>query len=251
MLTGALQRKDSIYWMGQIVLAALALLLVWATCYREPILSRDGTFYAERILAKIGNGQAIYHDDFNKPPLFILGAYCIYRCSGCGVEMALWLLNALALAWSVFPMAHVGRSLLHSRAAALFCAAWLITSPLLLEDVRGGTREPLFICFGVFSLAFAFGSDTGSWRGRWETALSAVFGVFSALTRFEGLGFILFSFLIIVFKNRAGLSAARKALLGAVFVFVGGLTLLILAFASTEIRIFLLGWCAKLVKFKI
>ena len=243
------QNKSSVFLTGQIVLAALALLLVAITCYCDPMMSRDGAFYADLISGKVHDGQCFFSIGFVKPPLFLLAVYCICLFFACAPERGMLLLNAVSLAISVFPITYIGRKLLNSRAAALFCAAWLITSPLLLETVRRGTREPMFFCLGLLCLAFAFRSCSDNIHGEWPLlVLSAIFGAFSTLTRFEGAGFVLASLLIIVSERKSHFPFGYKAVRVLFCASVSCLTVLILALISTEVRSFLLYWGAKFLR---
>jgi len=225
--------REALFFVLLALLSACMVLIAW---HLEPMLSRDGTFYANQITEKLQNGVSFYHADFHKPPLFQLLGCGICRLSGIPAESALLVINTFCLAMMVFPMAYLARRVLGSSVIAFFCAAWLVTSPDLFRMALGGTREPLFLCFLLYGVAAAL--RYGEKRSLRWVGISAFLGMLAALTRFEGLlGSGLCLIYMVCVADRSA-SWRRRIVSGEVYVVVAGVTFAGACLLSSEVALF-------------
>ncbi len=221
---------------AEVLLFFLVLAMAITVWHLEPMLSRDGTFYAGMIWEKIQKGVPFCRTGCYIPPFFSLCAYGFCRLTGISAGYSLQILNTIFLGLMVFPMTAIARRILHSSAAAFFCAAWLVTSPVLFQTVRGGTREPLFLLCILVSAAAALHS-----RGRyylvWQE-ISAAFGIMALLTRYEGGGWLIFSLIYVTFFAKSTSSWIQCLMRGLLFIVLAMLSLGILCLLSSEIALF-------------
>jgi len=204
--------KNTVLFVVGLTISALVVRLYGVITAH--IITPDGVSYIEnaRLIAS-GNFSKISESSFfNLFPFIIV----LFQKAFHDWETAGRFVSVVFGSLAVIPFFLLIRLLINSRIAAM-ASLFYIISPRLVEYSTDVLREPVFWCFSIFSLYFAWRGI--AYRKLFLLMLSALFVVLASFTRLDGVALILVILLWIVWHYFDG-KIQLKGMFAMIFVFI-------------------------------